>query len=451
MNELISELISLIKNRWPRRSTLLLLILLALLVLFSAFSIINFQNITCLHLIIIVVVILIIIIVWLISNRFPKTPKGKIGFGLAIQFETKEQNDKIVKDFIVTLRGLMQRSKFKYPYHFIVYSPYLAGKVETLDDAQKYLNSSRLNYLIWGRVRTRLINGKESNILDLQGMVRHKQVNPATQKHLATEFNEVFPGRVIIASENDIFSFEITADLMHLVATYIIGLAALISGDFSFAQELFEYLSGVIKSVKTDLPAIIKIRQRLPSRLSDLYSVQSNLLIFQWEKTKDSNLLIQAKSFLDKLKLIDPARYDAHIKRAIVIFVIDRDIAGAKIELEKCRTNHLDITWRYNYAFLLAYEGDLSKAYLEYKRAFKGVVSSNTLKEIESFILWVLDKEPEKFQLNFLLGLLYLRKIDNPSQAIKAFEKFLANTPNDMFVEFQKFAREKINELRKIS
>jgi hypothetical protein len=93
---------------------------------------------------------------------------------------------------------------------------------------------------------------------------------------------------------------------------------------------------------------------------------------------------------------------------------------------------------------------NLKKAFSEYKRAFRGEVNINTLKEIESFILWVLDKEPEKIQLYFLLGLLYSRKLNNLPQSLDTLEKFIINSPSSKYNEQKKFAQEQIIYLKKM-
>jgi tetratricopeptide (TPR) repeat protein len=92
-------------------------------------------------------------------------------------------------------------------------------------------------------------------------------------------------------------------------------------------------------------------------------------------------------------------------------------------------------------AFLLAYKGSLTKALAEYKRASKRhLLNQRGLLEIEDFICWVVEKEPDKTQLHFCLGLInYFAKGDR-EQALHDFEKFLETTPSDQFVEQRKLA-----------
>ena len=78
----------------------------------------------------------------------------------------------------------------------------------------------------------------------------------------------------------------------------------------------------------------------------------------------------EMKKYLDLLKRIAPDNVEGHNLRAIWLFVAKRDVTSAIEEIEKSRVRE-DIIWRYNYAFLYAYKGNMKKARTEYKRASK--------------------------------------------------------------------------------
>lgn len=301
--------------------------------------------------------------------------------------------------------------------------------------------------MIYGRARTRHIQGEDRHVLNLEGAVAHKPIPGEIQKHFSAEFTELFPRKLVISSEGDLFSFEFTAEWINLVARYIIGTAALLSGDIKYAKELFEHLEHETKLLQTDLPAIVKIRQRVPTRLADIHLIQARSCYEEWRQTKNPEPLTRMKPYLDGLERVAPGNYGGHVLRSIWLFVVNRDVGGAKDEIEQCRTRR-DVTWRYNYAFLLAYEGNLKKAFKEYKRASQGYCTEpRVLLDIEDFICWILEKEPEKVQLHFCLGLLnFFSKGDN-ARALQDFERFLEVTSPDQFCEERRRAEAYIQNI----
>lgn len=437
-----------IKKRWYRRETLLLIVGISFLVFLFIGSPNFVQQITQSHFLVAASVAILTATIWFATTRRPKSPKNKIGFGIAILTETQIQEERLTNDFVITLRNLLLSRKFKYKFHFINFPSHFVEQIQDQDDAKGLLKGSRLKFLIYGRARTRSINGTDHHFLELEGVVAHSTLNPQVQSLFSKEFSDLFPRRITISSENDIFSFEFTAELIKFVAMYIIGIAAMLSGDPTYGQELFEDLDNQLKSTKLDLPAIVKIKERLPARLTDAYYLQAYLLMGQWFKTKDTQQLFNAKAPLDKLKLVSPNNYNGHLIRSLWIFVVERNVGEAKKEILKCKEVH-EVTWRYSYAFLLAYEGDLGRANKEYKRAFKGTVQSIALKEIIDFITWILQTEPDKVQLRYCLGIIYLFQLKEFSRARENFERFIQNSPNRRYKEQIRLSMEYINTLKK--
>lgn len=446
-DSLIKVLLHLIETRWYRRSTLLILLFVAVAILLPLFSAIEITKISWLEIAVGIVVLDVLTLFWVTTSRLPKAPQGKVGFVVAIKTETVKQQDQLAKDFVLTLRELLDNSSLKYKFSLVEYPQHYARQIDSSDDAIKFLHISRCHFMVFGRARTRRIQGEDRHVLNLEGAVTHKPISKEMQKPFSAEFSELFPRRVIIPQENDLFSFEITAEWLNLVAKYVIGIAALLSGDTGYAQDLFEHLEKEVKSFHIDLPAIIKIRRRIPTRLAAIYLEQAIASYWEWKQAKDPEPLNRMKSYLDDLERVAPGNSHGHNLRSIWFFVARRDIAGAKGEIEKGRSR--DVIWRYNYAFLLAYEGNLEKAFNEYKRASKVPAEASVLLDIEEFICWILEKEPDKIQLYFCLGLFnFFSKGDN-ARALQDFESFLEVTPPDQFCEQRRLAEIYMLELQK--
>ena len=428
----IKELVALIQAKWHRRSSLLIVLLLVVLVLFGLFSGISVEKISLSEFIIVVLSLTIVILIWLSATMAPKASKGKAGFAVAISTDTKEQREKIAQDFVVTLRDLLFKSNLKYHFSFIEFPEHHALKIKNANDARRYLHISKCLFMIYGRARVREIKGKDHHVLNMEGIVAHGPISQEIRKRFSTEFAELFPRKLLLSSENDLFVFEFTSEWVNLVARYIIGIASLLSGDVEYSQSLFEDLQEKAKGLQTNFAAIVKIRQRLPVRLTEVYLTQARIKHAEWRQTRDLEPLDRMKLYLGRLETVAPNDYGGNLLRAIWHFAANRDVPAAKREVRKCY-GQKDATWRYSYAFLFAYEGDMKQAVRLYRSAFRHHCEDQVLLEVEEFICWVLEQEPAKVQLHFCLGLINLRGKGDKARALQDFERFLQVAPRAQF------------------
>jgi len=145
----------------------------------------------------------------------------------------------------------------------------------------------------------------------------------------------------------------------------------------------------------------------------------------------------------------DPNWYSGHLNQAMCAFVLRRDLPVVWECMEKCKKIP-DTIWRYSTAFLYAYEGDLGKAYKEYKRAFYDPPQDATIPlQCEDFIHIVLETEPEKGQLYYCLGLINLRAKGDLLAAKNDFQQFLNSEAAALFPKEQKLVRIWIGEIQK--
>ena len=442
----LKEVLNSIESKWPRKSSLLIALLIVLFFFLWMFSGINIEETSLNELIIIFISLMLVFFIWLKSTKISRASKGKIGFAVAITAETKKQGKRIASDFVETLRELLSQGNLRYQFSFIELPQYHSAKIKSAEDAKNYLRTTKCHFLIFGRARIRQIGGKDNHFLNMEGIVAHRHVPEKISKHLAVEFAELFPRKLQLLSENDLFLFEFTSQWVNFVARYIIGIASLISGNVEYAQELFEDLQRNIDQQQTNLPAIVKIRRRLPRRLTEVCLAQIRLNHAIWRRNRGLDSLNRIKFFLDKLESLSRNDYTGHLLRGIWHFVANRDIPAAKREVRKCRYVK-DATWCYSYAFLCAYEGNMVEAIKYYRLAIKYNCETNVPFEIEEFIVWVLELEPDKVQLHFCLGFVNYRGKGDKLQALRDFEKFIEITPNGKFIEAQGIAESYIETI----
>lgn len=450
MDELIKTVISYLKLKWHRKSSIVVLVLFVVVLMLLFFSAVKIEEISKTELLIGCCVLGSVVVIWFYTRSVPKSAKGKIGFALGIKSEDPKQHQKITRDFAQKLKELLLRSQYRYGFDFVEIPDYVVDKIFSIKDAERVLQDTGCSFMVYGTARTVTINGQMQHILDLEGAVTHKPVSEIVHKSLSKEFSELFPRKLKISSEGDLFHFEFTAKWIDLVSRYIIGIAALISGDINYSKELFEELQASLSKNVPDLPSLVKIRQRLPQRLKDVYLYETRAYYIEWKRTRNISSLSSMKSPLDKLVKMFPENPDGKIFLSMWYFVVKNDVASAKKQLLSMKGKRQEAIWKYNYAFLLAYEGQLEKATIEYKKAVHGYVPEpDFVFEIIEFIMWAINSEPEKTQLHFCLGIIYFYAIQDYTLALSCFEKFIETTPPGRFSRQIKDAKESIDQINK--
>lgn len=317
-----------------------------------------------------------------------------------------EHEKKVIKeDFISTLRELIKQGKTGGTIQFITLSDHHSQKIIDPEDAKSVLEKTGAQFMIYGRVRGRKINSKPHHVLNLEGLVAHKPIPDKISLKLAKEFKELFPRRLQIPTENDLFSFEFTSQWTDCVARYIIGIATALSGGVSYAERLFKDVINILEQRSENFPIYKKLKERVPRRLAELYQLRAYNYYDLWFRNKTPEAIVRMGEEIDKIEPQFRDRYLTIGIRAIHSFLTKKDTKEAIAILEKCNSKFLkDATWRFSLAFLYAYDGNLDNALRQYTRARNYSIHPKTLAELEDFICWMLEEEPPKYQFYFCPG-----------------------------------------------
>lgn len=389
---------------------------------------------------------LILLVVWFVSSRPRKTRSGKIGIVLAIACETKKEEIRLRADFIDALRERIIRTNRK---HFDVYelSQHHTAKCQSDEGASRYLRATQAHLIIFGRCRVRTFKGKPTYVVDFREGVRHSTIPIEVSRELRQDMHLAFPARMLIPEHSELEGFEASRDIFEIASKFTLGIASLLSGDPLTAFDLHHsaYKSARNKiEVDDNSPMALK---QYKARLAR-YVVLSGLhAIRVYYKNKPTGYLDKMGEYLDAVQEVDPGNYDAHLVRAICIFLDKKDLESARLEIKRAK-NEKNAAWQYSEAFLTAYEGKLEEAHRIYKRAFKGIVLEETPLDVEEFIVDVLTHEPGKIQLWYCLGLInYFWKSDLEA-ARTDFSKFVqAASEQALFTTSVSFAKKYLEEI----
>jgi hypothetical protein len=93
-------------------------------------------------------------------------------------------------------------------------------------------------------------------------------------------------------------------------------------------------------------------------------------------------------------------------------------------------------------AFLNAYSGNLRKAAQFYRNGMMQHVDQPVVLQIEEFIYWMLDEEPQKYQLHYCLGYISWKIKADHKQAIKEFQNFLSKGNDQEYTQERDLVRQ---------
>jgi hypothetical protein len=445
--ESINKLIEWASPRWEKSSTILVIIFLLFLSFIWKFSGSELTELTPFEILFIFSLCFLVYLVWVRAVRLPKCRRKHVGVAIAIAADSEDEYKVMASDFVGTLRRLLNQSGSTHKFFLVEIPQHHASKIETYEDAILMRKKCNCHFMVWGTARLRTIGNKQLHLLNLEGQVTHPVIPEHLQRLFSKEFNELFPRSIRVNRENDVEGLEFTSEWIDCVARYIIGIAALLAGDIDFSQGLFESVLSNQRLKEYPVPAIGKIRRRIPVRLGEIHAFRAGMAYEKWRKKENPELLNEVRMHLSKLAPLDPENYSGRLLRAICFFILDKDVDAAIREVTRCR-NVRDATWRYCYAFLLAYKGLLHNAIKMYETAFRHDCWESVPPEIEEFILRVLHQEPEKAQFYFCLGLINWNAKQDKVQAIHDFEAFLDATESSLFPKEQKLAKAYIGNLK---
>lgn len=387
-------------------------------------------------------------IAWWFSRLPPKTPKGKIGFLLSIVCTNDKEGEKLREDFVIPLRRLIKSGKTGNSFHFMELPEHLAKKIIEPDDAQSLRIRSRAHFILYGRVRLRTLEGVEHHIIDIDGLVAHKPISNDVSQAIAQEFSELLPRKVHFPTENDLLSFQFTSEWTEIVAKYIIGIAAAYSGDLNYAENLYTDVLERLHRNRSNatFPVYMKLTERIPNRISALYESRAFETYEEWTNTHDHSLVKQLGTFLEKIEVSRKELPGNLYLQAVYAVLKSQDADQAIAFLKKSRYQS-NGTWHYNMAFLYGYKKDMKSAIRHYRQAITFQVMPKIITQIEDFMCWIIQQEPEKYQLNYCLGFFNWKAKGDKIQAAKDFQAFLDAGDKGEFLKERELTCQWLKEL----
>ena len=387
----------------------------------------------------------IVVIVWWISRQPKKTKKDKIGFGVSLHCD-KELETEIHDDFVTSLRRLILSGKSSQLFDFLEIPPRIAAKTLDIQSAEKMRQKIRCHFFLFGRVRKRNIANTTRYFLELDGIVAHKAIAPEIQERFSAEFSALLPRKMETDETATFAAFDFTSRLADAVSKYIIGIAMTLSGFYDEAESMLREASSLASKVSPAPPTCEKIIEQVAREVSAINLVRADSYYARWRDEGFDEVALDSMGAA--LKKVDHASRAALTLKAIHLFLASRDTHGARSLLYQVKKSARDGVWEYNQGFLFAYDGNLKKARKHFIRgAHQRIPLRKSIAELELFICWVIEQDPDRHQLHFALGLLNWHLKGDFSRAIHDFEEFLDLSKQGRFDREQALAKLWVGDL----
>src|SRR5688572_16762016 len=117
----------LIRERWSTRTGLVIALVLVGGSLAAFFAQVDLAAVSVREWLFITAVLGCIAFGWW-RTRLPRTRKGKVGFGIAIQFEDADSAKQLKNDLVGTMGQLLSGSRFRRDFQFIEFSQSVARR-----------------------------------------------------------------------------------------------------------------------------------------------------------------------------------------------------------------------------------------------------------------------------------------------------------------------------------
>ncbi|MEI6882652.1 MAG: hypothetical protein WCK82_15130, partial [Bacteroidota bacterium] len=324
-DERASKLVQFLERHWFEKSGLVAALIATFVTMegiLAAAAVGIWQNV-----LIVLVFLLAVTTAWCLSQRLPRTKKGCVGFLVSLTCEDDDESRRLRSDFIVPLQKLLKSGNAGGVFQFIELPFHHARTVIDQDDAERVRRITKAHFMLYGQVRKRIVNGVEAHFLDFDGIVAHKPIPETMRKQFSAEFGELLPRRVQIPVENDLLSFQITTEWAGVVTKYIIGIAAAMSGDIEYAEQLYKDAQDSLKAKGLDFIVYRILAERLPIRISELHIARAQATYEAWQIDRDPEKIDQLGEYLKfAIETGATIKPGVHLLNAIQVFLKSRDV-----------------------------------------------------------------------------------------------------------------------------
>lgn len=410
-----------------------------------------FERISLFFILLLCLVLLIWLLCFFISRSLKKVKNSQIGIIIDIITDNSEVENKVRRDFIDCLKNKLNTKIIiiNLPEHMRIKLHNEADNQKRLVLIKDLLKKSNSMLMIYGKVQLRNSEGNACYYIKLGVAYLHKLLTSNEEHYLKRELLSIVPKDERFPIMNEFEGFEFTSELYTIISSYLLGLSFYLSKKINKAFEF--HLDVLRNSLMLDKNKKDFIIYKKILLLTKFYFIKENLnLVREHLNLSEYEKAEKDLKFIEEYLNDNPyLKYEYLLAKSVYLF--RRENISEAIELSteagKQVLAKIDSTWLYNLAFLEAYSGNLDRAYVLYKKGFKKRCYKTVPNDVENFIYDVLQKEPDKIQLNYCLGLIYMNIKEDYKLAKEAFTNFIEqSSSNQKFTDYIHFAQKYSSE-----
>ena len=424
MEFLLKEIKSL-PDSWPKKSGLFLGWTLLVFAGCLAFKEIRDWRVFAFFL----TVALLATLVWLSQRKLSKCPENKFGFVVAISVEDQETNKKFERDFCQRLETLLRSGRVSDSIWVYFVPQYHLPKEINEEGARKLRLDTKSGFVLYGQVRTREEDSKK-HYIDLHGLVGHAPTDQNNSNLLAKEFTELLPRRIIAPCDNELPAFELSSTFTTMVAKYIAGIGAFLSGAFDYASDMYADAETIAKQLANDHAIAKTILERIPIRNTEIAVYKATRIYNLWRESRKAEDLKRMGEILATAPL-EGQSHPVLKTLAAIYWVSSNNGDFESIEKEILGMNQKDPVIQMNLAFFDVRRGDFKSASRHYCAAINLEVTLETASEVIDFLEWYKEENQAiANNFNFALGYICRFILNDKILAKEYFDIFLERLPD---------------------
>ena len=387
---------------------------------------------------------------WILFNLFlmfhyPRAEKSKICIYLSLTTENPDERIRLEKDFYQNFEERLHSLGVSQRFCIILLNNFQAGRLtKILKNASPLINKifkkipkelslwnscqkkTKAHFYIWGKISKRGDDAKY--FIDTGALVVHGTVPMAASNRLGIEFDRIWKKEISFLEKYERPGFnEYAVESVSLSIEYVLGIAALMSSDFYLALELH---SGLLKKLKDNEKNYLELIPDISSIIENLEKMVPEEMCWIGAASYYAGDIEKSREFINKSILLWRENPNPYLLRAIIEVEFDKNLDEALKTIDLAclysdRSSSGD--WRYSKAFLLMLKKQFKDSLNQYKKiAEKSFINEErTVSQVIYFITNFILKNPEYFQLYFVLGFLHYKKTGNIPTAHIEFGKFI--------------------------
>lgn len=371
-------------------------------------------------------------------NCLPKAKRDSIGILFCVYYNDSKQAKIVYDKFINPFRAMIN-SSVNFDYDVIVLDDYFADKyfkkLQKLSSAKEVqadlLKKTGCKVIIWGSCIACSESENSSCKISFPRGISYKSLDGKINKTLNNHLKEIFAPlkEIYISKENETKDFDDKAVVLGCIFKYILAISNLLCENVKNAIKCSEDLGRDLPACDILPRELIVIKNNYSKLVGVCYAMLSNYEYENFVENRDISHLERAKEYMSHSE-IDEVNYNKGTFMTICVFKLERNVDKALSIAEQCSQS--EPIAKINKAFLKLYKNcnatNIKNAYHAYVGGMSKIPNER-IYELEMFIYEEYNMDKNKWQLLFLLAIIYLYQ-ENLLLAKNCFNQFCKECGN---------------------